>query len=190
MPDEATTPKKAAKKRAAKKAPRKPREPRESSQPAVVAPPPPSPVVIAIQEQILSLVGERAAVLGAVAASNAALRRAEADSKSAAERLSLIENEIQYRLQLCERMSFGQGSELQLRQDLRFTRPALPSSDALRAAAAGDSRMESIPDSGYGPLIQPNAGAMGSIPAGRPNPAPAAVEDIRSESAEEMRRAM
>lgn len=192
MPEETTAPKKSTKRKKATKAasaPKTPREPRVINVPA----PQPSPVVIALQEQVLSLVNDRSACLAAVMSSNAALRRAEADANSANERLQLVESEIQYRINLMRQMdanapqmSYGQA-------------PSMPTPEwtpgwvtKLAASRAGTSAVPAHPApaefSGDGPLIQPYSGAIGSVPANR---APAAAApDIRSESAEDERRAI
>ena len=154
------------------------------------APEPPNPVVLALQEQILGLVTQRTSVMGDIQAANARLRIAEADFNSARERLQQMEGEVQYRLGLIAQMQ-GKPAMQGWSSPAAFPNTSPVTLHEVFQPPYADVQAKLAAERGPSPIpfsIQPHAG-MGSIPAQRP-PMAGVVGEVRSESAEDERRAM
>lgn len=139
--------------------------------PVPPAPEPPSPVVLAFQEQILELVNRRGVFQAALIDLNKAMREIAAQVEYNRERIQQTEGEVQYRLQLIAQMQGRPTPQIVTGVDIFSDRP-------------GEPVIHTAP---Y--LTGMSQTGMGSIPAQRP-PMAGVVGEVRSESAEDERRAM
>lgn len=133
-----------------------------ASQPVVSTPAPPSAAVVALESQVLELVGQRMAANQEIANATIAANEANARVQAAQQRLRQLEVEVNYRLALAHQMKGGIGP----------------------APGDVDSSTQRF-ESGYGVSIP---AGVGSIPA--PMTVVEGGRRIRSESAESVRAAM
>lgn len=129
------------------------------------APEPPNPVVLALQEQILDQVNQRAMFQDELTSANAQIRRIQAEAESARECLQRIEGEVRYRLSLI--------AQLQGKPELQ-------------QMTLENSPYALIDTSMAIPFVNTPHAGVGSIPPRRA-PMAGASDGVRTESAEEIR---
>lgn len=149
--------------------------------PVPPAPEPPNPVILALQEHILGLVNQRSALQVELSNANAQLRNAQAAAESARERLQMVEGEVQYRLGLIAQLQ-GKPAMQGWATEAAFPGTPQPSYAEVQRKLAMEQGAMTF-------SAQPISSGMGSIPAQRPTMA-GVVGEVRSESAEDERRAM